>query len=351
MTGGSLQGAVADLGVMLTKAGVTDPQALATCVHASFVDNGYCIKDGLVRAAAPALGREGRAALCKLFEADLTELDTLPVATARSSREYDEASRRSAAAQGLMDLADAEGDVDAFLRAVERSPYLLGHADGAATRLLEAKRPTEALQWLDRVPPDSGQWRDPTGEGLAGLKLSALEALGRKGDAQTLRWQLFERYLRICYLRECVERLPDFEDDAVIRKAVAHALTFPAVLDALLFLVDWPDLGAAAQLVESRIREIDGRHYEVLNHAIDRLEAKYPVAATMLLRAKIDSVLTRAAATQYVHAARDLARAALLAARLSGEAALLSHSEYFAGLKAKHARKTSFWPKVKDAGQ
>jgi hypothetical protein len=185
---------------------------------------------------------------------------------------------------------------------------------------------------------------------LVGLKLRALEALRRKQEAQALRWQMFNRHLWTFYLREYLMRLPDFEDDAVIRRAIAHALAYPGVLDALMFLVDWPDLDAAAQLVITRAAEIDGRHYQILNHAIDRLEDKHPVATTILLRTKIDSVLARASSAEYVHAVRDLARAAALAPKLKAASPIASHATYFAGIKIKHARKTSFWPKVQEVG-
>jgi hypothetical protein len=161
---------------------------------------------------------------------------------------------------------------------------------------------------------------------------------------------MFERHLWTHYLRDYVKLLPDFEDDDVVRKAVSLALKFPGVLDALMFLVDWPDLGAASALVTTRAVEIDGRHYQALNHAIDQLEAKFPVATTILLRAKIDSVLARASSVLYVHAARDLARAAALAPKLEASSGVPTHAAYFADLKIKHARKTSFWPKVKEAG-
>jgi hypothetical protein len=350
MTGGSLQGAVADLGQMLQQSGVGDAPALAERVHASFLDNGYCIKDGMVRAVSPALRVEGRAAIRRLFEEDLVALDAMPAPSGDRGGDYKQQSRRSAAAQGMMDLADAEGDVDAFLRAAERSPYVVAHVGEAAEQLLKAKRPAEALAWLDRVPADHGQWRDATGEGLVGSKLRALEALRRTDEAQALRWQMFERHLWTFYLREYVKRLPDFEDDAVIRKAIAHALAYSDVLVALMFLVNWPDLDAAAQLVTERAAKIDGRHYQALNHAVDRLEDKHPVATTILLRAKIDSVLARASSAQYVHAARDLARAAALAPKLNASSAIPTHAAYFADLKTTHARKTSFWPKVQEVG-
>ena len=169
------------------------------------------------------------------------------------------------------------------------------------------------MAWIERVPPDAGQWRDLSGDGLVGLKLADMEALGKKNEAQHLRLALFEKHLWSTYLREYVNRLPDFEDDAVIRKAIAHASVYPSALEALLFLVDWPALDVAADLVSKRSSEIDGCHYQFLNHAIDRLEAKHAIAATILLRAKIDSVLARASSTQYDWAVRDIERCAALA--------------------------------------
>ena len=277
MVADSLQGVVADLGLVLKKSGVVDAAALAERVHANFLDNGYCAKDGLVQAVAPPLRPEGRAALHKHFEDDLTRLTSASAPTSdrrdKSGQEY----LLGVVTRGLMDLADAEGDVHAFLRAAELSPYMGAHVDEAAERLLKAKRPGEALTWLDRLAPDHHKWRDPGGDGMVGLKLQALDALGRHDEAQALRWQMFQRYLWPVYLRAHVKRLPDFEDEPVVRKAVAHALAHPLLLDALTFLIDWPDLDAAAKLVTTRAAEIDGRHYAHLNHAIDLLEDKHPV--------------------------------------------------------------------------
>jgi hypothetical protein len=186
------------------------------------------------------------------------------------------------------------------------------------------------------------------GDGLVGQKLSSLDALGRKNEAQALRWLMFERHLWTFYLREYVKRLPDFEEDEVIRNAIALASSYPCVLSALMFLVEWPDLDAAARLVTTRAAEIDGRDYQFLNHAIDQLEEKHPVATTGLLCAKIDSVLARTSSTQYVHAARDLARAVALAPKLDATSPISSHAAYLADLKIKHPRKTSFWTKVQE---
>jgi hypothetical protein len=206
------------------------------------------------------------------------------------------------------------------------------------------------MTWIERVPPDAGQWRDSTGDGLVGLKLKVLDALKRTDEAQQLRLTLFEKHLWGVYLRAHVKRLPDFEDDAVIGTAIAHAAQYPSVLEALMFLVDWPALDAASEMVIKRAAEIDGRHYDHLNHAVDRLEAKHPVAATILLRAKIESVLVRASATQYGHAVRDLERCAALAPGVPPSSNIMCHADYVAHIRTKHARKPSFMEKLKAAG-
>ena len=350
--GSALGDAAADLGRLLAAAGGDDSTAFAERVHNVFLANAYSVLDGLAMAVAGPMGAKGRAKLRALFEKTIA--DATPVKPrgdrARDINDTRAELRLAAAANGLMAIADADGDVDAFVRAAEASSYRIAHVDDVAKRLLAAARPVEAMAWLERVPPDAGQWRDASGDGLVGLKLATLDALGRKDEAQQLRLDLFEKHLWATYLREHLKRLADFEDDAVIRKALAHAAAYPSALEALLFLVDWPALDAAAELVVKRSAEIDGRHYELLNHAIDRLEGKHAVAATILLRAKIDSVLARASSTQYAWAVRDLERCAALARTVNATGALTSHADYLANIRVKHARKTSFMEKLKAAG-
>lgn len=350
--GSALGDAAADLGRLLTTSGGDDSDAFAERVHKVFLANTYGVLDGLAAAVAGPMGAKGRAKLRVLFEKTIA--DAPPVKPrgnhTRDINDTRSEMRLSAAVDGLMAIADADGDVDAFVRAAEASSYRIVHVDDVAKRLLTAGRPAEAMAWLDCVPPDAGQWRDASGDGLVGLKLTTLDALGRKEEAQQLRLDLFDKHLWATYLREYLKRLADFEDDAVIRKALAHAATYPSALEGLLFLVDWPALDAAAELAVKRSAEIDGRHYDLLNHAIDRLEGKHAVAATILLRAKIDSVLARASSTQYAWAVRDLERCAALARSVDATGTLTNHAAYLANIRTKHARKSSFMEKMKAAG-
>lgn len=125
-----------------------------------------------------------------------------------------------------------------------------------------------------------------------------------------------------------------------------HVRDFPDVHAALAFLVDWPRLDAAAALILSREAELDGDHYEVLTKAASKLDAKYPLSATVALRKMIDFALDRARSTRYRHAARHLADCAALAKRIDDFGALAPHDAYVAALKSAHGRKSGFWSLV-----
>jgi hypothetical protein len=76
---------------------------------------------------------------------------------------------------------------------------------------------------------------------------------------------------------------------------------------AISFLVDWPALDRAAQVVLARADELDGDNYIMLSHGAEALDARYPLAATLLRRAMVEDTLKGAKSTRYRHAARHLA--------------------------------------------
>jgi hypothetical protein len=344
--------ALTDLAAAWAAMPARDPQALARDLFALLEADGFGVLSEAVEAAASALGPDGLAALRALIEACLA---AAPPPGERESW----TSRRLRLL--LADIADAAGDVDAYIAAETAA----GHPDiaGIAERLLGAGRPGEALEWLDR--PHAGtrvrfaRRIDLAGAFAAGaidpidmergqLRVRALETIGRADEAQALRWRLFEGSLDPDPLRDFIARLPDFEDFAHLDKAVALAASHRNVLIGLEFLVEWPDLKAAAALVMNRRGELDGRYYEVLQPAAEALAESHPAAATVLLRAMIDSVLARAASGAYGHAAANLAHCAALADGVAdwNAAGLAPHAEYAAALHARHGRKSGFWSRV-----
>jgi hypothetical protein len=73
------------------------------------------------------------------------------------------------------------------------------------------------------------------------------------------------------------------------------------------------------------------------------LEAKHPLAATVLRRALIDFALERNRTKRYQHAARRLEECENLADRIEDFGGFESHDTYVKRLKAQHGRKSSFW--------
>ena len=78
------------------------------------------------------------------------------------------------------------------------------------------------------------------------------------------------------------------------------------VQSALLFILAWPALDRAAQLLIRRAAELDGDHYEVLTPTAEALTGQHPLAATLTLRAMINFALTRNQSSRYRHTARHL---------------------------------------------
>ena len=162
-------------------------------------------------------------------------------------------------------------------------------------------------------------------------------------EAQAFRWGCFQRFFDASHLRDYLKRLPDFEDVEAEERALRFVRASRNFHDALWFLVHWPDLERAADLVVTRAGELDGDLYEFLVPAAEALEAKHPLAATLIRRALIDFTLTAARSSRYRHAARHLLECQGLAGQIEDFGAFETHDAYRARLKAEHGRKASFW--------
>ena len=256
-------------------------------------------------------------------------------------------------------IADRRGDPDAFI-ALE-SAALPGRENRVeiARRLLGAGRSAEALDWIRRMQ-DPGlrvatradliagfDLRGPERERQA-LEIEILDALGRADEAQALRWTRFERELDAPILRIYLAKLPDFEDEEALQRALEHAEAFPQPHRALGFLVGWPDLNRAARLVITRPAVWQSDQYAVLGPAADALALNHPLAATILYRRLLDGILDGGRSAAYPHGARYLTELDGLAGRLEAGAISPAPEAYRATLRREHGRKHAFWSLVRD---
>jgi len=355
---GVFREACSDIGDVAMKV-KPDPAALVNQAYDALLANGYGQFDELIQVLAPALGQSGLEHL-KRRMIELSgrpvrkpaEKDRVKVGWSSSGPVYAdemaERSRLSTVRYALQEIADALGDVDAFIEQHDKKARKMPRiAAEIARRLLSAGRVKEAWQTIEAAEPRRGgsNWQWPELE-WEDARIDVLEALERTEDAQVARYECFERSLSAPHLRAYLQRLPDFEDIEAETKALDHVQRSPSLLQALSFLISWPALDRAANLVLSRFRELDGDHYEILNPAADALAGKYPLAATLLLRSMIDFSLTNARSSRYKHAARHLLDCSGLATGIRSFGDFEPHDAYEARLRREHGRKSAFWSLV-----
>ena len=337
----------------------TNPTALADQVFDALTRNDYGQFDRLIHVLSPVLGQAGLQHL-KRRMVDLSnrpvqkpaEKDRMKIGWSSSgpiyADEMAESSRVSTVRLALMNIADALGDVDGFIEQYDaRARGMPKIAAEIAQRLLSAGRLEEAWQAIEAAEPRqrSSRWDWPD-FAWEDARIDVLEALGRTEDAQAARWNCFERSLSAVHLRGYLKRLPDFDADDAERKALDYAQRSSNLLQALSFLVAWPALDRAANLVLERAVEVDGDHYEVLTPAAEALAAKHPLAATMVLRAMINFSLKNSRSSRYKHAARHLLDCSGLSSTIKDYRSFEPHDVYEARLRREHGRKSSFWSLV-----
>ncbi len=349
--GDVFRGACRDLGP-LTQAAKPDLVALADRVFTALNENGYGQYDHLIETLSPSLGAKGLDHLKRRF----TDLSKRPVEKPSSEKrkvigwgtggplyedEIKAHTRESTIRLALREIADAQGDVDAFIDQYdEKTRKVPGIAAEIARRLLAASRAEEALRTIEAAEQRRSGWPHFDWEDA---RIDVLEALGRGDEAQAARWSCFERTLSAEHLRAYLKRLPEFEDVEAEARALDYAERYGSVLQALSFLVSWPALDRAARVVTRRAAELDGNHYEILSPAADAFAAKHPLAATLALRAMIGFTLTKARSSRYRHAARHFMECESLAATIKEFGAFETHAVYAARLIAEHGRKSGFW--------
>lgn len=347
-------GAIQDLGHLAKEVRPT-PEALARKVYDALIENHFGQYDELIPALASVLGRQG----LKLLKARFVELSKAPTPKPADSErkvvgwgnsgaiykdEIQERHRKSTVRLALQDIADALGDVDGFIaqhsEQTRTSPAI---AADIAKRLLTAGRVDEAWTAINGVKEEQSRWLPFEWEET---RIAVLEALGRADEAQAFRWACFERSLNDAHLRSYLKRLPDFDDIEAEERALNFVLNSEDQLRALHFLTAWPSLDNAAKLVMRHVGKWDGNRYEYMTPAAESLEAKHPLAATILRRAMIDYTLKSAKSTRYRHAARHLLECGSLAPVIGDFGPITPHEAYVLELKAQHGRKAGFWEHV-----
>ncbi|MFM2099244.1 MAG: hypothetical protein RLZZ366_783 [Pseudomonadota bacterium] len=188
--------ALDDLGAIAGEAQL-EPDKLAERVFVGVCANDYGQFDGLIEIMAEALGQQGLGMLKTRFEELAAEP---PVRSVNEERrvigfglggpmyedDYEAKHHARMVKSALTEIADALGDVDGYIaRFSDEDRTNPAIAAGIAERLLGVQRAEEAMAVLAGAEDKSqngGHWPD-----WLRVKIDALDALGRSGEAQDER--------------------------------------------------------------------------------------------------------------------------------------------------------------------
>lgn len=223
-----------------------------------------------------------------------------------AKRALEEISRRPSAALTWMPLirhlADAAGDIDAFRASFTRDALTTPQvAAEVAQRLLAADRLAEAGEVLEGAAGNRQKRRLWVGVHTEAMdpdyawETAWIEHLDRSGQAQAAqaaRWASFERTLTVERARAFTSRLADFDDVEAEHRAFAYAANHPDFEAGLGFLMQWPALVEAAQMIQQRSADIE-LDDEAAELWAAKLRNRHPVAAHQLLRKAAEAAFRR----------------------------------------------------------
>jgi hypothetical protein len=248
--------------------------------------------------------------------------------------------------RAVQSLATRLGDPVLFERArrAERPELTAPDAVAIARRYLAAGKSAEAIEGLQRFDGGGSAWghhADTRDE----LLLDAYISLRELGSAADVAWRRFHRFRNDETLEELVALIGEPHREAVIAdeaRAIAASPSF-RVTDAE-FLVRHDRFVVAEAYVIERADQLDGGMYVALRQIAGRLASGgCPLAATLLYRALLDTVLERGNTAAYPNGARYLRRLDALAPEVADWRRFPDHAAYAAGIRKAHGRKHRFW--------
>ncbi|MDM0110472.1 hypothetical protein QTH97_36735 [Variovorax sp. J22R24] len=301
-----------------------------------YLEDNYGAREELLRSANLLLGESALRVLAGQFEARMAKV---LAGASNLPRLPHEVFHLSAA---LSLLSEALGDPDVSVRAVLQYSPVPNELQKQTfvQAYLDADRPEDALPWLE------GNWADNE-ETREGLLADTLERLGRFEASEPVRRHMLEEHPSVFHLRQWLQHLPEANQaDALARaRQMALGLSDPATAASLLIEVGDIDSAEARLMAESEnLREKDFYALEVLAKAL-RARERWR-GETVIYRALLLDILTRAYAKAYRHGARYWARLCEIAEFGAVLAPLRSHEDFAAEVRHRHGRKPAFWAQV-----
>lgn len=338
-----------------------DPDTLAERIFEAVTTSVYGEFDGVICALKTPLGPSGLNKLKQLAKdwktepVDVGEIHEYYVTGQHllSFKEMTRRQRSSAVFTILSDVADAQGDVDAYMLNYSTGQLKLPSvAANVAQRLLDADRDDEALCILEKALFEDGLLDKDRASNIvfefdhSDLYDAYEKCLRKIGKIEELKLFLityFRFSLNSSALQSYLKLLPDFDDIEAEEAELNQVEQSYDVTDALHFLVSWGALDRAARVAITRAEALNGDKYYMLNDVAAALEVEFPLAASIILRAMICDCLDRRKSKRYRYAAQNLLKCQAMADDIEDFQQHLDHSSFLSAIKVQYSKNQRFW--------
>jgi len=212
---------------------------------------------------------------------------------------------------------------------------------------LENGDPESALCWLKKIPVDTAFQADKRDE----LLLNAYGQLGKTDEQTQTARRIFRRYRSDHTLEQLLSVIGPRHREAVIAEETRVILATKALsLSDAAFLLSVGRTDDAERYLLARANQLNGSQYNSMLSLAKAFESnEQPLAASMLYRAMLDSILDRGYSKAYDHAVRYLKKLEALAESIADWQTFDDHEAYMQRLQQRHRRKFSFWSKYEKA--
>ena len=206
---------------------------------------------------------------------------------------------------------------------------------------LESGDARTALSWMEKISPDETFQADEQDR----LLVTILGQIGEKRKQEEVAWRIFRRYRSKDSLEKLLSLIGGDLRESVTMSETGSILANESLsLSDAAFLVDTGCVDEAERYLLERVDQLNGDCYGSLLPLAEAMEADARhLAATVVYRALLDSILRRGQAKTYPHGVRYLNKLDRLAESVTDWRDQAPHVDYLQQVRQRHGRKFSFW--------
>lgn len=308
-----------------------DKKKVLALLMKTYSNDPYGVREGLMDKAREMLGDEDAKNAIHLFEILAVE-------------EADEYQKRHLQ-RAIESLARQTGNAKLFEKVRLESQQEPGTSTclDIARVYLESGDPQKALEWVNRIPSHETfmdrEKRD--------LLQKIYESLGDSGKQAEMAWLNFRMLRHLNTLDNLIKVIGEEKREQVIEDEAASIIDEGKIdYSDIQFLIDVRKFDEAeiCILVKAGTKSLKGEFYYTLLPMARAMESECRMlAASVIYRALLESILDRKFYKAYPHGAKYLRKLDMLALEIDDWQDLGEHGGYHVWLNQVHGKKSSFW--------